>query len=131
MFVKSLDEKVSKLNYHKYTSKTNSSSLHHKCWEILIKLYPMEKVFQEVPIEVKKGETLYLDFFLPMKMLAIETQGEQHYSFNLHFHGNRWNYLQSKRRDADKRSWCELNNIRLVELPYNESTSQWIERIKG
>ena len=131
MFVKSLDERISEFRYYHNTPRANVSSLHRQCRDILLKLYPTQKIFEEVKIDIRKGDVLYLDFFLPLKMLAIEVHGEQHYNFSLHFHGNRWNFLESKRRDREKVEWCELNNIRLVELPYNENSSQWIERIKG
>lgn len=131
IYVKSLDDKISKFEYYKSSTRNNASDLHLQCRQLLLKLYPLEKVFEEVPIEIRKREVLYLDFFLPLKMLAIEVQGQQHYEFSLHFHGTRWNYLESKRRDREKREWADLNNIKLVELPYNESTEQWIERIKS
>lgn len=34
------------------------------------------------------------------------------------------------KRDNEKKEWCELNNIQLVELPYNEDINEWRKRIE-
>ena len=34
-------------------------------------------------------------------------------------------FYKAKARDAEKREWCELNSIRLIEFNFNESTDDW------
>jgi very-short-patch-repair endonuclease len=81
---------------------------------------------EEVPLP---GTKLYFDFLVPSANLAVEVQGEQHYKFNSFFHKHKAGLLASKSRDRQKREWCELNGITLLEFPYNESDEQWKLRI--
>jgi len=37
--------------------------------------------------------------------------------------------MKKKKRDRDKIEWCNINNIKYIELPYNETENQWIERM--
>jgi len=47
----------------------------------------------------------------------VETQGRAHTSFNKHFHNNsKQNFLHQIKRDFHKVQFCEINNIRLVEI---------------
>ena len=38
--------------------------------------------------------------------------------------------MKSKNRDKDKMMWCDMNGIRYIELPFNESLELWHKRIK-
>ena len=68
---------------------------------------------------------------MPQSMLAVEVQGQQHYEHNPFFHGtDKFNFFKSLARDNEKRAFCEINNIILVELPYNESDEQWEKHIR-
>ena len=40
-------------------------------------------------------------------------------------------FLKAKARDRDKVKWCELNEINIVELKYDESDEQWEDRIRS
>ena len=105
------------------------SSLHLRAREILRKMYPTERVLEEVVLPGTKG--LSADFYLPYRKMVVECHGEQHYNFVRHFHGSKLNFLRSKRNDARKEEWCVLNNISLIELPYNEDKNEWEARLKG
>lgn len=105
------------------------SSYHRQARDLLRELYPFDSVLEEVHLPGCEGG-LYLDFFLPLRRLAVEVQGEQHYRFSPHFHGDRKGYLEAQRRDQNKREWCQKNNVRLVELPYHENRDRWSERIR-
>jgi hypothetical protein len=89
-------------------------------------LYPTQPILEEVPIP---GENLFCDFYLPRRKLVIECHGEQHYKFVRHFHGNTASFAKHKARDNRKSKWCELNNIKIVVLPYNENDEEWKNRI--
>lgn len=131
MRVKGLDGKEYILNFSKCRKADGESKYHLRAREILQMVYPLDARLEEVPILGFSGRPLYLDFFLPLRKLAVEVQGEQHYSFNIHMHGSRVGFMQSKVRDRKKSEWCELNGFTLIELPWSESDGQWTERIKN
>lgn len=109
----------------------NRSSLHLNARELISKVYPTLQILEEVPINLRRGETLYLDFYLPLKKVCFETHGEQHYKFVQFYHNNMLNFLKSQKRDREKQEWCEINNIKYIVLPYNESLDLWFERINN
>lgn len=59
---------------------------------------------------------LSLDFYMPNHNIAFEFQGRQHGEFVKHFHGDASGLKKQLERDARKKAWCELNNIRLIEV---------------
>lgn len=124
-------------NQHKWSilgnsknTRKNQSSLHKAANAMLAEIYPTLTILQEVPIVVRKNHTLYLDFYLPLLKRAIEVHGEQHYKFVAHYHSNAMGFMKHKKRDIDKKEWCELNGIEHIELPYNESVEEWKLKIK-
>ena len=38
-------------------------------------------------------------------------------------------FFKAQARDRDKKHWCELNEISLIELFHDESIEQWREKI--
>mgnify|MGYP003344594026 CR=1 FL=1 len=108
---------------------TNKSSLHLTVRSLITTAYPTLQILEEVPIYLRKGETLYLDFYLPLKKICIEVHGEQHFKFVSFYHNNMLNFIQSQKRDREKQEWCEINNIKYLALAYNESSEIWYERI--
>lgn len=134
MQVKSLDG-----HYHNWqlTGHTAYATMGHKstfhlCARQLLKtLYPTLQILEEISIPIKKSETYFLDFYIPLLKKGIEVHGEQHYSFVAFYHTTQLNFFKAQRRDREKREWCELNSIEYIELPYNEKENQWVERIKN
>lgn len=64
---------------------------------------------------------LPFDFYLPYHNLCIEFQGIQHFkSINFRHSGNYTDLKAQKRRDFIKKDYCKNNNIKLVEINYNE-----------
>jgi len=110
---------------------SNRSSLHLITRSIIAQNYPTLQILEEVPIPLKNRETLYLDFYLPLKKTCIEVHGEQHYKFVPFYHSTILNFLKSQKRDREKEEWCELNNIKHVILRYDENEQTWNERIKN
>jgi hypothetical protein len=110
---------------------TNRSAFHLRARSTIGQLFPTLQLLEEVPIPLRKLETLYLDFYLPLKKLGIEVHGEQHYGFVPFYHNNMLSYLKSQKRDREKQEWCEINNITLIVLPHFETDDQWLERIKN
>jgi hypothetical protein len=106
----------------------NKSSLHLTARELITTAYPTLQILEEVPIVLRRSETLYLDFYLPLKKICFEVHGEQHFKFVKFYHNNMLNFLKAQKRDREKQEWCEINNIKYIILPYNE-TDLWLERI--
>lgn len=104
------------------------SKYHLRARGILQNLYPTQPLLEEVFIP---GLKLYLDFYLPNRRVAVEVQGEQHYSFSSHFHTSKLDLFRQKKLDNQKLEWCELNEIRLVRLKYNGTDSEWTDSIKS
>lgn len=108
---------------------TNRSSYHLAARKSITSVFPTLQVLEEVPIPLRKNENLYLDFYLPLKKICFEVHGEQHYKFIPFYHNNILNFLKSQKRDKEKIEWCELNNIKCIELAYNESLEEWSKKI--
>lgn len=70
-------------------------------------------VFEEFRIV---GTRLSLDFYNANKKIAVEVQGDQHTKYVKHFHKNRLQYLDQLKRDQKKLDFCDLNDIKLVEV---------------
>lgn len=124
-------------NEHKWTltgyiskgSMTNKSSLHICVRNILHECYPTMQILEEVPIPIRYSEKLYLDFYVPLLKKAIEVHGEQHYKYIPFYHSSRMGFIKHQKRDREKKEWCEINNLKLIELPYNATESEWREKI--
>ncbi len=85
---------------------------------------------EEVAIDVKRGQTLFLDFYIPQMKTAVEVHGEQHFKYNSHFYSSKDAFIKSKQRDRMKQEWCEKNGITLLELNYDETKEEWLKKLK-
>lgn len=106
---------------------TNPSSYHLQVREMLQKLYPMEYILEELTLP---STQLRCDFYLPGLKTIVEIHGEEHYKFVPFFHGDKIGFLRAQKRDREKREWSKINNIRMVELKYDES-DRWREQLCG
>jgi hypothetical protein len=134
MQVKDLDGNTSLWNLTGYIAKgkvANKSSLHLHARQILSETFPTLQILEEVPISVRRSETLYLDFYLPLKKLCIETHGEQHYKFVPFYHSNKFSFIKAQKRDREKEEWCEINGIKYIALPHYEDIEQWKGKLKN
>jgi hypothetical protein len=111
------------------------SSFHLRARLLLVELFPYDKIYEEVVIPGIKNETniksLTADFYIHTPRLMIEVQGEQHYKYVPFFHNNKLQFLKAKKLDKLKEKWCLINNIRLIELKYNQTDEEWASIIKG
>lgn len=107
----------------------NKSSYHLEARKLLKLIYPTMQILEEVPVNTRKSETLYLDFYIPLIKKCIEVHGEQHYKFTPHYHPNKLAFLKAQKRDKDKATWCEINGIKYVELPFDKDLKEWENRI--
>lgn len=107
----------------------NKSSLHLQARELLSHHFPTLQILEEVPINIRKSEVLYMDFYLPLLKMCVEVHGEQHFKFVGFYHNTKLGFLKSQKRDKEKAEWCDINNIKLIVLPYDENIEQWKQRI--
>jgi hypothetical protein len=121
------DDKEHKFNYAKNRVRKflkNKSSLHVLARELIEELFPGLSVYEEVTLpgskKLGRSSLLYADFFIPDSMLIIEVHGRQHYEYCSFFHKDKIDFINAKKRDADKIEWCEMNDIKIAVLPFNE-----------
>lgn len=132
MDIVDLDNNIRQWNLKGYISKataTNKSSHHISARKLLHEIFPTSQILEEVSIPLKAKEVLYLDFYIPLFKKCIEVHGEQHYKFIPFYHNTKMNFLKAKKRDSEKREWCEQNGITYIELPFDENIEQWKSRI--
>lgn len=90
------------------------SKMQFETKQFLKKFWKHQIVFEEFPVA---GTKLTLDFYNANQRVAIEVQGEQHTKYVPFFHGqNKANYIDQLRRDQQKLSFCDVNEITLVEI---------------
>lgn len=114
-----------------HSSAKNKSALHLTARQLLHDCFPTMQILEEVPIPLRRSETLYLDFYIPLLKRAIEVHGEQHYKFTQFYHNTLLGFVKHKKRDQEKQEWCDLNGILYIELPFNENESSWKDRIRN
>jgi hypothetical protein len=77
-------------------------------------------IFEEFPVA---GTKMTFDFYNANKKIAIEVQGQQHLKFTPFFHTRRSNFASQIRRDEQKLEFCNINNIKLVEIYPSDTLS--------
>lgn len=73
---------------------------------------------------------LLFDFLIPELKVAIEVQGEQHYTFNKFYHSDKSDFIQQKYRDTLKTQWCDEHEYNLVTIHFSESETLTRERFR-
>ena len=132
MKVLGLDDK-----YHKWNPKSGKgkrSKLHNKVREFLDKRFPYDRILEEVTLAGTKrpssfGGLLRADFWLPLRSMVVEANGEQHFKFNTFHFKSKLDFFRAKARDRDKAYWCEINDIRLINLNFDETDEEWSEKL--
>ncbi|MEK6883455.1 MAG: hypothetical protein AABY22_27760, partial [Nanoarchaeota archaeon] len=81
---------------------TNKSDLHLTARKLLRKVYSTCRILEEVSCPIDSGVVLYLDFYIPLFKIAIEVQGQQHFSYSSFFHGSTDAFKRSKANDKKK-----------------------------
>ena len=93
--------------------KKSRSKIQFKTKQFLKKYWDSHVVFEEFPVA---GTRLKFDFYNANKRTAVEVHGAQHTKFVQFFHGRKSNFVKQLRRDQQKIDFCELNDIKLVEI---------------
>ena len=107
------------------------SKLHVAARKLLKNNFPRATIMEEVYMPVFDKKKLPFDFFIPEFSLVIEVHGEQHFKYTPHFHGSKMNYAKSLVRDSNKQEFCELNDINIVFFNFNESETEWLQKLKN
>ncbi len=104
-------------NCEKYRMDWNKKSRSNYQFNLKTFLYPYLKnhvIYEEFPVY---GTRMTVDIFDATSKIAYEMQGEAHLGYNKFFHNGSVNkYLDQVKRDHSKESWCNLNNIKYVEI---------------
>jgi len=118
----------------KESSSSKRSNLHKKAKEVLDICFPYDRILEEVSLVgtnngIRRG-TLRADFFIPNRNLIVEVHGEQHFKFNKFFFKNKLSFFKAQARDKDKKEWCRINDIRVIEFNYNEDVDDWRKKVE-
>jgi very-short-patch-repair endonuclease len=106
----------------------HKSALHITARDLIKKIYPTMQLLEEVTIYTHKNEVSYLDFYIPLIRKCIEVHGEQHYKYISFYHSSPLGFLKAQKKDREKKEWCNINNIILIELPFNKQ-NEWKDLI--
>ena len=98
-------------------NKKSRSQIQFKVKQFLKPYWENQIVYEEFPVY---GSEMKVDILNATKKIAIEVQGKQHTEFNKFFHKTRGNYLESIKRDYQKREWLKQNKFKLVEIEEEE-----------
>ena len=128
MKIKGLDGKIYKWQLGQYVGNQNmnASSYHENAREILHEVFPTLQILEEVYIP---GERLYLDFYIPLKKLAIEVQGEQHEEYTPFMHKDKLGFGRAQTRDKRKAEFCRINGITLIYFYPDEDEECWKKKL--
>ena len=111
-------------NVQKYRIKWEGKCRSHIQFEVkqFFKPYWINHIcYEEFPVY---GTRMKVDMINMTKRIAVEVQGAQHESFNKFFHSNsRTKYLESIKRDYEKRVWLENNNFKVLEIKEEDLAS--------
>jgi|TARA_R100000278_G_C5432316_1_gene150544 hypothetical protein len=115
--------------------KRKRSKYHIRARNILKQIFHSYRILEEVKLpgstESHRKGVLYLDFYIPQIMLAVEVHGQQHYEYTPFFHKNKAEFALAQSKDDDKIKWCELNKIDIIVLKYSDTDEQWRDQIEN
>jgi hypothetical protein len=136
MKVYGLNGREYKISLNKYLGcgDTGKSKYHILARGLINEIFNGFMVLEEVKLPGIKApgvkSSLFLDFFIPNMKIGVEIHGEQHYNYIPFFHKTVSGFYDSKKRDALKIEWCELNSLELIELKYSDSISVWKKQLE-
>jgi very-short-patch-repair endonuclease len=78
--------------------------------------------------DCKNIKPLPFDFYLIKHNICIEYDGEQHYQSKKCF-GGEHGFQRTQMNDNIKNNYCKQNNIKLIRIPYWESTKSFLDNV--
>jgi hypothetical protein len=133
MKVTGLDGKEYKFNPSKHSNRkqrSGKSQYHILARSAITETFPNDVIMEEITLPGSSRSALYADFFIQRVSLIVEVHGEQHYEFVPFFHKTKANFLLSKKRDRDKKEWCDINGFKYLALSYKE-VEEWKHQIRN
>ena len=109
------------------------SKLHQKAKKVLDSCLPHDRILEEVSLpgtRTVKNKSLRADFYIPNRTLVVEVHGQQHFKFNSFHFKDKLSFFRAQARDRNKIEWCNINDIRIVQLNYNEDIDEWRNKIE-
>ena len=94
------------------TADLRGSKHQHHLFELLSSHYGHQNVIWELVL----NNGLRVDIFIKHLGIAIEYDGEQHYKYNEHFHGDLNGYISSINRDMSKEELLTTNGVKIVRF---------------
>lgn len=90
-----------------------------KIYEILKQLFPKDNILFEADNKVVPwiGE-LRFDIYFPKYNIAVEYDGQQHFT-PINYFGGEVTFKKTQQRDFIKNKLCQENNCKLFRIPYN------------
>jgi len=91
-----------------------------------VKLFPAvpnKRIFEEHFINYKKHK-LFFDFYVRELRLFVEVQGQQHFKFVSHFHGDKEKFQGQVNRDNLKIEYVQEEDFYLVYINYDDEITE-------
>jgi len=107
-------------------SNRKKSKLHSSAVKLIREKYPLIPIYEEMPVILEGKQKAFFDIWLPTLNMVVEVNGQQHYEFSSLYHKFKWELSKQKAQDRKKIEWCELNDISLAILKY-DNTEEWQE----
>ena len=115
--------------------KRKRAKFHVRARNLLKTIFHSYRILEEVKLpgstESHRKGVLYLDFYIPQIMMAIDVHGQQHYDYTPFFHKNKADFALAQAKDDDKIRWCELNKIDIIVLKHSDTDEQWRDQIEN
>jgi hypothetical protein len=106
------------------------SKLENKVEKFLKLEFPNFLVRKNYYVSFNNSKLLF-DFVIPELKIAIEVQGEQHYTFNTMFHKDRTSLVKQQYRDTLKTQWCDENDYKLLEIHFSKLETLTKEELRN
>lgn len=114
-------ERVSSTHIDEFIPERTASKGENECRRVIQLLTGKSfvKVRPQWLLNPISGGFMELDMYCDSMKLAIEYNGQQHYSYSEFMHNkNKDKFALQKYKDYVKRDLCKKNNIYLIEVPY-------------
>lgn len=98
--------------------------IEEQCRTIFEDIYkkPFPSVWGKIRNPLTRSK-MQLDGYNEELGIAFEYNGRQHYEYPNHWHKSRIEFKRQQYRDSIKREQCERLGIKLIEIPYTESSN--------
>ena len=75
------------------------SKLHLTARSLLKCIYPTLQICEEVPVQLRRNQKIFVDFYINTIKTVIEVHGAKHYKVNSLYHSSAQDFVNQKTRD--------------------------------